>query len=263
MPFHKANAMLNQITPIIHTFNEAANIERTLSAVSWASHVLVIDSYSDDETLEICSRFDNVRVIQNHYTGPTDQSNFGLTQDIPGEWVLSMDADYVVSPELHTELASLSPSQDIKGFEISFDYLINGKPLKGSLYPPRVSLYRKTSAHYQRDGHTQRVVIDGLVMKLDQKMQHDDRKPYSRWLASQKKYAAQEAQKLSHASWGQLSLPDRLRYIGIAPLIIVPYTLFFKGLILGGAAGLEYAGQRLVAELYLQLARIKKLLRVN
>ena len=164
---------------------------------------------------------------------------------------------------MRDEIANLNPNHDVKGFEISFEYLIGGKPLKGSLYPPRTSLYRKKSAHYQRDGHTQRVVIDGLVLRLEQKMQHDDRKPYSRWLASQRKYAAQEAQKLSQSNWGQLSWPDRARYLGIAPLVVLPYTLFVKGLIHSGKPGFEYAGQRLVAECYLQLARIKLLVRLS
>lgn len=248
--------MLDQITPIIATFNEAPNIERVLNALSWAGEVLVIDSFSTDETLEICAQFSNVRVIQNEYGGPTEQSNFGLTQDIKTEWVMSMDADYIVTMNLQNEIEKLSPGDDVRGFEIGFDYLIKGRALKGSLYPPRTALYRRDSAHYQRDGHTQRVVIDGLVLKLLQKMQHDDRKPYSRWLASQRKYASQEAHKLAGVNWQSLSWPDRLRYWGIAPIAIIPYTLIIKGVALSGYPGLEYTWQRLVAEAYLQLARI-------
>lgn len=249
--------MLNQITPIIATFNEAPNIERVLMALTWAREVLVIDSFSNDETIDICAKFENVRVIQNEYAGPTEQSNFGLTQDIKTEWVMSMDADYIVTATLQSEIANLAPCSDIRGFEIGFEYLINGRPLKGSLYPPRTSLYRRDSAHYQRDGHTQRVVIDGIVLKLQHRMQHDDRKPYARWLASQRKYASQEARKLADANWQSLSWPDRLRYCGMAPLLIIPYTLLIKGVALSGYPGLEYTWQRLVAEVYLQVARIK------
>lgn len=251
--------MLKHITPIIHTFNEAANIERTLNAVAWANSVLVIDSFSTDETLDICARFGNVTVIQNEYHGPTAQSNFGLAQDLNTDWVLSMDADYVVTPKLQTELSQLSPNEDVKGFEISFEYLINGTPLKGSLYPPRTALYRRVNTHYQRDGHTQRAIVDGLVLSLQQKMQHDDRKPYARWLASQRKYAAQEAEKLAATPFASLSWPDRMRYLGIAPLLVVPYTLFFKGLVGSGSAGLEYTWQRVIAEVYLQSARFKRI----
>jgi glycosyltransferase involved in cell wall biosynthesis len=251
--------MLKHITPIIHTYNEAPNIERTLNGVAWANSVLVIDSFSTDETLDICSRFSNVTVIQNEYHGPTAQSNFGLAQDIKTNWVLSMDADYVVTQELQAEMSKLSPEDDVKGFEISFEYLINGTALKGSLYPPRTALYRLANTHYQRDGHTQRAIVDGLVLSLQQKMQHDDRKPYARWLASQKKYAAQEAEKLAVASFSSLSWPDRMRYLGVAPLLVVPYTLLFKGLISSGSAGLEYTWQRLVAEVYLQYARLNRI----
>lgn len=116
--------------------------------------MLVIDSYSDDKTLELCKRFKNVQALQNHCGGPTYQSNFDLTQDVTSEWGLSMDADYVVSPELYTELANLPLNQDINGLEISFNSLINGRPLKESLCSPRICLYRKTSAHCHRDGHT-------------------------------------------------------------------------------------------------------------
>lgn len=249
--------MLNQITPIIHTYNEAPNIERTLNAVAWAEEVLVIDSFSNDQTLAICAGFKNVKVIQNEYKGPTAQSNFGLAQEIKTDWVLSMDADYVVTPALNTELSELSPAPDVNGFEISFEYLINGTPLKGSLYPPRTALYRRKDTHYERDGHTQRAIVDGLVVPLKHKIQHDDRKPYSRWLDSQRKYASQEAKKLAGAHWQNLSWPDRMRVIGIAPLLIIPYTLIFKGLIGSGFAGLEYTRQRIIAEMYLQLARIK------
>jgi len=247
--------MLNNITPIISTFNEAPNIKRVLGALTWATEVLVIDSFSTDETLEICAEFDNVRVVQNAYNGPTDQSNFGLQQDIKTDWVMSMDADYIVTSELQAELAQLAPDDSVKGFQISFQYLINGIILRGSLYPPRTVLYRHRFAHYQRDGHTQRVVIDGLVLGLQSKLHHDDRKPYSRWLASQRKYAAQEASKLRGANWRNLSWPDRLRFWGLAPLAIVPYTLIFKGLMFNGRAGFEYTWQRLVAEVYLQKAR--------
>ena len=249
--------MLNNITPIILTYNEQDNIERTLSALTWAKEVLIIDSFSTDNTLEICKRYSNVRVIQNAFENFAQQCNFALSQTLMTEWVLSMDADYVVTPDLINELSALVPANDITGYRISFEYLINGQALRGSLYPARVCLYRQKSAHYEHDGHAHRVSISGEVISLSAKLQHDDRKPYSRWLSSQKKYAQQEVEKLSASSWAELSWPDRLRRLGIAPLIVLPYTLFIKGLDLNGKQGIEYARQRFIAELELQKARFK------
>lgn len=250
--------MLNQITPVILTFNEEANIRRTLSALEWASDVLVVDSLSTDSTLDICAEFNNVRVVNHAFDSFAKQCNFALSQDIKTDWVLSMDADYVVTQALIDELTDLKPRPEIYGYKISFQYLIGGKPLRGSLYPARTSLYRKSSALYVQDGHAHHVEINGKVSALKAKIQHDDRKANKRWLNSQWRYAQQEANKLKQTHWRDLSLADKVRKTGLAPLVVLPYTLFAKGLILNAWPGLVYSSQRFIAELYLQIARVMK-----
>ncbi len=251
--------MLKKITPIVITFNEQANIERTLSGLSWAKEVLILDSFSSDETLAICRRFSNVRIVQRHFDDFAGQCNFALQQDIKTEWVMSMDADYVLTAELVNEINELGESPSADGYQIDFDYLINGRSLKGSLYPARIVLYKKQLATYLQDGHAHKVAINGSLDRLVARIQHDDRKPFGRWLNSQKNYARQEATKLSQISWSQLSWPDRSRALGIAPLLVVPYSLLIKGLLFSGWPGFIYTGQRFIAELYLQLARLKLL----
>jgi len=249
--------MLKDITPVVLSYNEEANLERTLAALSWANDVLVVDSFSDDASLEICEKFQNVRLIQRRFDDAASQCNFALEQNIQTEWVLSMDADYVVTKELDKEIGALQPPARIHGYEIGFTYLIEGQPLRGSLYPPRTCLYRRGSANYILDGHTQRVQIRGDVDKLKCKMLHDDRKPYSRWLHSQHRYAGLEAIKMRNTPWSKLSLQNKVRKLGLAPLLVVPYTLFAKALILDGIAGLRYTGQRFTAEMCLLKARLK------
>ena len=247
--------MLENITPIILTYNEADNIERTLNALTWAKEVVVIDSYSDDATLSLCRNFDNVRLVQREFDGASQQCNFALEQNIQTEWVLSLDADYVLSSPLIKEMTRLEPQDHVSGFKISFDYLINGNKLKGSLYPPRLSLYRLNRAHYIQDGHTQRVIVKGEILKLYAKIKHDDRKPYSRWRTSQRRYALMEANKIRTLKWQSMTWPDRVRYVGLGPLTVIPFTLLGKGLIFNGWPGLVYTGQRCIAETYLLFAR--------
>jgi len=248
--------MLNHITPVILTFNEQANLHRTLKALAWAKKVIVIDSFSNDNTLRICQKYPNVKVVQHAFSSHAEQSNFALTQVKNSAWVLSMDADYIVTPELKTELASLSEQTPLNGFRINFQYAIRGKVLKGSLYPARTCLYKKEHAHYIQDGHTQRVIVNGEVGTLNEVLLHDDRKPYSRWLSSQSSYAKKEAEKMAKLTWREMSWPDRIRFLGLAPIVIIPYTLLFKKLLFNGLAGLEYCVQRVVAELYLLRARL-------
>ena len=59
--------MLAQITPVVLTYNEAANIGRTLERLAWAREVVVVDSHSTDDTISIARRFPNVRVVQRPF----------------------------------------------------------------------------------------------------------------------------------------------------------------------------------------------------
>ena len=77
------------------------------------------------------------------------------------------------------------------------------------------------------------------------------------WLGSQRKYAKQEASKLKNTPWRDLKLVDKLRNWGLGPLLILPYTLLVKGVILDGKPGLAYARQRLIAEFEIWKARFR------
>ena len=251
--------MLDKITPVILTFNEQANIVRTLSALEWANQIVVVDSFSSDTTESLCKQFSNVRFVQRTFDQHAKQWNFALECATESEWILALDADHVLTKELVRELELLKPKRNLNGYWVTFNYKISGKILGHSLYPPLVSLFRRESAHYIQDGHTQRVQIQGCLSHLHSKIIHDDRKSARRWMHSQWNYARQEAEKLSQQSWSDLTMPDKLRKSGVAPVLILPYALIAKGLIFSGWAGLVYSSQRLVAEFALQLARLNKL----
>jgi glycosyltransferase involved in cell wall biosynthesis len=250
---------LTTITPLILTYNEAANIDRTLSRLTWADRVVVVDSYSDDATIDIATSYENLDLVQREFGHFADQCNFGLEQ-IGTEWVLSLDADYVCSPELIDELRALPSTSSFDGFSVDFIYCVHGQPLRGSLYPPRTVLYRRDAATYQRDGHGHQVRVDGPVGELDAPIYHDDRKSLARWLDNQRRYARLEAEKLAQAD--DVGITDRLRKTDVfAPLLTPLYCLFVQGLLLDGWAGWHYTLQRTYAELLLALVRVDARLR--
>ena len=251
--------MLDQITPLILTYNEAPNISRTLDSLRWASEVVVVDSFSTDETATIAASYPNVRVIQRAFDCHRDQWEFGLKETgIPTEWVLALDADYILTTDLINELEKLTPSAQTTGYRASFIYCISGKRLHSGIYPPVTVLYRARAANYIQDGHTQRVSLDGEVEELHSPIVHDDRKPLRRWFESQKRYTKLEAQKLRAAHPAELSFLDRLRRW---PLIVPPLALFYclivRAGVFDGWAGFYYAFQRTVAELMLSLYLIE------
>ncbi|HKU77354.1 MAG TPA: glycosyltransferase family 2 protein [Pyrinomonadaceae bacterium] len=252
--------MLDLITPLILTYNEEPNIAQVLGGLTWAQEIVVVDSLSDDRTVQIATSFPNVRVVQREFDCHRNQWEFGLKETgISTPWVLALDADYVVTEELISELKTLQPGNTIKGYRARFIYCINGKRLRSGIYPPVTVLYRREAATYVQDGHTQRVALDGTIEDLQAPMLHDDRKSFKRWLNSQAKYTALEAQKLRAADPASLALPDRLRrWLILVPPAVLFYCLIVRGGILDGSAGFYYAFQRAMAELMLsrRLTRI-------
>ncbi|MGE0576718.1 MAG: glycosyltransferase family 2 protein [Reyranella sp.] len=246
-------AFTDDITPLLITHDEIQNIERTLGKLAWARRIVVIDSGSTDGTLEVLSRTPGVEVHQRAFDSFAGQCNFGLAQ-VKSRWVLSMDADYELSDALVAELHALQPAAGQAGFRARFVYRIHGRPLRGSLYPPRTVLYCVADARYEDEGHGHRIRIDGPVADLTAPIYHDDRKPLARWLKSQLGYAAREAAHLLAATRADLSRADRLRLMGWpAPVLVFLYVLIAKGGLLDGPAGWFYAFQRLLAEVLLVL----------
>lgn len=247
--------MRSRITPLLLTLNEAPNVRRTIDRLAWASDIVVVDSDSTDATRELLAAYPNVRIFVRPFTTHAEQWNFGLEQTgITTDWVLALDADFVVSDALLGELDTLSPADDVAGFRASFDYCLGGKPLRGAAYPPVTVLYRRAASRYVDDGHTQRIQVKGRVVPLAGRIFHDDRKPLSAWLAAQSRYMRIEARKIAGEPSATLSWPDRLRkLIVVAPPAMFVYCYLFKGGVLDGRAGLFYSLQRLAAELILSL----------
>ncbi len=241
------------ITPLILTYNEQENIERTLRRLDWAEVVVVIDSGSTDSTLEILRRFPKVRIVHRPFDNHTDQWNFGVAQ-CQTAWVLSLDADYCLVPELEAVLRCWTPDPAIVAWYARFRYCIGGVPLRASLYPARAVLFRKDRCTYLDDGHTQLLKVNGPTGFLQQPILHDDRKPLRRWLQEQIRYVERESVKLQHTPPGELGFNDRVRsQILPGPFLVLGYLLLGRGLILDGWRGWFYCLQRTYVELLLSL----------
>ena len=250
--------MLDQITPLILTRDEQANIGRTLAQLRWASDVVLVDSFSTDATIDIARTFPNVRVFQREVDTLAGQTTHGL-QQVRTPWVLLLDADYFVPEDFVEELRTLAPPPNVRAYRSAFRYAVDGRTLRASLYPARVVLLQKEHATVWQDGHAHRVLVDGDVNDLQSKIIHDDRKDFARFLDRQMRYMRQEAEKLKHADPRALSLAGRIRkLVVVAPFAVLVHTLFVKGLILDGRAGLRYTWERFVAELILSREMMRR-----
>ncbi len=261
--FSAGSGFLGQITPVVLTYNETPNIERTLSRLQWAREVVVVDSGSYDGTQEKVQRFANVRLVHRPFDSHANQWNFAVSETaVATPWVLALDADYVLTPGLIEELAALNPGPSDDAFQTRFRLCVHGTPLRGTLYPPVTTLFRSGKARYIQDGHTQR--LSGLhpPTLLREPIYHDDRKPLSRWLWAQDRYAALEVDLLLSKPTAELRLQDKLRkWMVVTPWLVPLYCLTVGRGLLDGWPGVFYALQRGVAEAVLSLKLLEARLR--
>lgn len=244
------------ITPVLLTRDEEANIGRTLSQLAWAREVIVVDSGSSDATIAIAHAFPNVRVARRDLDDLASQWSYAVEQ-AKTPWVLTLDADYYVPEAFVGEIVGLEPPPDVAGYQASFIYAIDGRPLRATLYTPRAVLLRRGAATFYMDGHTQRVRVEGRVLPLHERIVHDDRKPFRRFVERQRRYMRDEAAKIRRGE--QLNAAARIRKLRVvAPFAVVFQTLVLKRLILDGRAGFRYAWERFVAEVILSIELMKR-----
>ena len=141
--------MLDRATPVILTYNEEPNIARTLGQLTWAKDVVIVDSFSTDRTVEIARTISQARVVKRKFDNHANQWNFAIHETgIATEWVLALDADYFVTDAATDEMRGLDTDAAIDGYTAAFRYCIGGKPLRGTLYPPVTTLFRRSKGRY-------------------------------------------------------------------------------------------------------------------
>lgn len=133
----------------IITLNEAENLPRTLASVQFAGEVIVVDSGSTDQTAAIARSF-GARVVTEPWKGFSAQKNSAISK-CTGTWILSLDADEELSPELGQQLQRLLPSNPpVDAFFLRRRNLFLGRWIRhGGYYPdPKLRLFRRNTANF-------------------------------------------------------------------------------------------------------------------
>ena len=161
------------LSVIVITKNESASISRCLSSVIFADEIIVLDSGSEDNTVELCKKFTE-KVFS------TDWPGFGLQKQraldkATGNWVLSLDADEVVSPALKNEIIKAMDTTTIDGFEIPRLSRYCGKTIKqAGWYPDYVlRLFKRKKGCFTEDLVHERVMVEGLIKRLIEPLEHE------------------------------------------------------------------------------------------
>ena len=155
------------------TKNEVNFIRACLDSVRWADEIIVVDSGSTDGTVEICREYTD-KIMLTDWPGFGPQKNRALAM-ATSEWVLSLDADEQVSPELKQEiLSAMSFPEDHAAFDLPRRSSYCGRRMRhGGWWPDYVTrLFRRGSARFSDDLVHERIIVDGCIGRLREPLIH-------------------------------------------------------------------------------------------
>jgi glycosyltransferase involved in cell wall biosynthesis len=163
---------VGKISVIIITKDEADNIRACLESVTWADEIIVVDSGSNDATVEICREL-GVQVHEHDWPGFGLQKNRALSY-ATHEWVFSIDADERVTPELRSQLTKAIKEDSEDGFYVPRLSQFCGRFIRHSgWYPDYVlRLFRRTKARFSDDMVHERVILEGHAGRLTSPLLH-------------------------------------------------------------------------------------------
>ncbi|MEM2582720.1 MAG: glycosyltransferase family 2 protein [Candidatus Caldarchaeum sp.] len=160
------------ISAVILTRNEAKNVERCLKSVSWTDEIIVVDAESEDETREIAERM-GAKVIIHPWEGAGAQYAFGIAQ-VTSDWVLVVDADEEVTPELAEAIRQIthSPDATFAGYKVRRVNYVLGQWLRyGGWQEWVLRLFLREKVNSPPTLHP-RFQVDGRIGKLPYPLRH-------------------------------------------------------------------------------------------
>jgi glycosyltransferase involved in cell wall biosynthesis len=232
------------VSVLVPTFNAAATLAATLDSVQWADEIVVVDSFSTDETLKIATTH-GARVLSHPYQNSASQKNWALPE-CRCDWVLQLDSDEELSPGLQEEIAGAlrGVHADIHAFRIPRKNLFLGQWMRyGGNYPDyQTRLFRRGRGHWQEREVHAHVEVSGHVQTLRYPIIHHDWPTLSKMLERLDRYTGYEAAELrKHGTrfrWFDLLLRPAAAFLyrfvwlhgfrdGWRGLIFCAYTAFY------------------------------------
>lgn len=181
-----------ELTAVILTLNEAEHIEACIQSLSWADRVVVLDSYSQDETTAF-AKAAGAEVLQNRFENYAQQRNAAL-HNLQTDWVFFVDADERGTPELGAEIRQVITTQSQKGWFVPRHNYIFGKLTRATGWYPdyQLRLFKHGDVFYERPVH-EVAVVDGPVGHLQNPLIHYNYRDTAHFHRKQRAYANYEA----------------------------------------------------------------------
>jgi glycosyltransferase involved in cell wall biosynthesis len=166
---------MHKLSTVIITFNEETRLRQTLESVRWCNEIIVVDSCSTDKTLEICKEYDNCKVYVQPFLGYGAQKKFAV-EKASFDWILSVDADEVVTDGLRDEIVNVLslPNIPSAGFNIPITLIFMKKVFKFGCEHKQLHLrlFNKDKGNFNTLKLHESIIVDGIVAKLKNEILH-------------------------------------------------------------------------------------------
>lgn len=186
---------MNKLTAIIPTKNEISNIKAVIASVDFADEVLVIDSFSDDGTFEKAKTL-ATKVIQREFDWYGAQKNYAISK-AQYEWILLVDADERVTPELKTEIISILNQEKIQydAFSIKRINHFMGQRVNYSGWrnDSVIRLFKRDVCKYDNRHVHEALKVNGSIGKLTHKFLHYSYRSLDHYMSKMNNYATLQA----------------------------------------------------------------------
>ena len=191
------------VSASIITYNEEDNIRRCLESVKWCDEIIIVDSFSTDRTLDICREYTD-KIHTRTYPGNIDQKNYAASL-ATGDWVLSLDADERVTPELREEILRKlkDNSSSICGYYFKRKAYLFGKWVKHCGWYPdyKLRLFRRNKGRFEgREPHDE-LTVEGSTRRMKGAIEHFTYKNLKEYVAKIERYSAVAASNMKLKSY--------------------------------------------------------------
>lgn len=163
------------LSALIITYNEEQNIRSVLENLSFADEIIVVDSFSSDQTFTIASSFQNVKALQHTFENFAAQRNYAISL-ASNPWILFIDADERIMPNLKEEIEEvISQKHTIEAYFMYRTFMYKNKRLRFSGWQTDkiIRLFKKENAFYNHEKIVhEKLIINGEVGKLKNKLIH-------------------------------------------------------------------------------------------
>jgi glycosyltransferase involved in cell wall biosynthesis len=164
---------LKKVSAIIITYNEKDNIAKCLNSIRWVDEIIIVDSLSEDGTVEICKKY-TANIYKKAFTDFSEMKNFALSK-ATGDWVLSIDADEEVNDGLYAEIQERlkDETSDVDGYFIPRKSYIFKRwfNFSGTQDDFKMALFKRTKVRFYQPIH-EIVHIEGKTTRLSNYLNH-------------------------------------------------------------------------------------------